>query len=81
MVTLLKVVGYGWCALVVLCALVGLIGVFVSEGLSGVASIFVRFHVAHWLLIPLLLTPGFMALGIAEKLKTPKKLPDNHPTE
>lgn len=65
---ILKVFGYIWCILAIAIILVGTIGVWMSEGFSGVQRLLNPFNVINWLLMVIILIPGIGALIWSEKI-------------
>jgi len=68
-ILILKVFGYVWLTLAVLLILVGIIGVWMKDGFSGVQGLLSPFNITNWLVTIVTLTPGISALMWAEKLK------------
>ena len=62
---ILKVVGYAWCALVALV----IIGVWMSEGFSGVQRVMSPFDVWNFMATAVIMAPGAAALYWADRIK------------
>lgn len=65
----LKVFGYIWCILAILAILVGTIGVWMSEGFSGVQRLLSPFNIWNWGLMMVTLAPGIGAIIWSDKIK------------
>lgn len=67
-ITTLKAFGYVWLCLAVLIILVGIAGVWMDKGFSGVQDLLSPFNIANWLVTALTLAPGVGAVALADKL-------------
>jgi hypothetical protein len=68
-VIILKTFGYIWLTLASILILVGIIGVWMKEGFSGVQSLLSPFNIINWILTVLTLAPGLGALALVSKLQ------------
>jgi hypothetical protein len=77
-VIILKSFGYIWLTLATILILLGIIGVWMKEGFSGVQSLLSPFNIINWILTVLTLAPGLGALALASKLqeKIGKEVPN-----
>ena len=64
-----KVFGIIWIIAAVLLILVGLYGVWIKEGFTGVTQLLSPFNVTNWIVTILTLAPGFGLLLLSEKLR------------
>ena len=67
--TVLKVFGYVWCVLAGLLILTGIVGVWMSEGFSGVQRLLSPFNISNWIVTIITLAPGIGAIMWADKIK------------
>ena len=68
-VIILKAFGYIWLTLASILIIVGIIGVWMKGGFSGVQSLLSPFNIINWILTVLTLAPGLVALALASKLQ------------
>ena len=68
-VIILKSFGYIWLTLASILIFVGIIGVWMKEGFSGLQSLLSPFNVINWILTVLTLAPGIGALVLVSKLQ------------
>jgi len=68
-VVVLKAFGYIWLTLASILIFVGIIGVWMKEGFSGVQSLLSPFNIINWVLTVLTLAPGIGALALGSKLQ------------
>lgn len=66
---ILKGFGYVWLTLAGILIFIGIIGVWMKSGFSGVQELLSPFNVANWLVTVITLAPGIGALMWAEKLQ------------
>jgi len=66
----LKGFGYVWLTLACIFIFIGIIGVWMKSGFSGVQELLSPFNFANWLVTLITLAPGFGALIWAQKLQT-----------
>jgi len=64
-----KVLGYIWLILAGLLILVGIFGVWMKDGFSGVQDLLSPFNVANWIVTVVTLAPGIGLLMLSEKLQ------------
>jgi len=67
--TVSKVLGYIWLILAGLLILVGIFGVWMKDGFSGVQDLLSPFNVANWIVTVVTLAPGIGLLMLSEKLQ------------
>jgi hypothetical protein len=65
----LQIFGYIWLVLSGSIIAVGIIGVWMNEGFSGVQEFLSPFNVANWIVTALMLAPGLGALTWTNKLQ------------
>ena len=75
---ILKAFGYIWLTLASIVILVGIIGVWMKEGFSGVQDLLSPFNVINWIVTIVTLAPGIGALALVSKLqeKIGKEVPN-----
>lgn len=66
---ILKIFGYAWLTLGVLLICVGIFGVWMQEGFTGVQSLLSPFNITNWIFTLITLAPGIGALIWADKLQ------------
>lgn len=66
---ILKVFGYGWCVLAMLLIIIGTIGVWMSEGFSGVQRLLSPFNVINYIVMFIIILPGIGAIIWSDKIK------------
>jgi ethanolamine transporter EutH len=66
---ILFVVGYLYCFLVGAFILVCLLGIWWSRGFWELCKVLSPFNIVNWILTVLSLLPGFLVVGVAEKLR------------
>lgn len=66
---ILEAVGYVWCTLVALVIVIGIIGVWMSEGFSGVQRVMGPFDVWNFMATAVIIAPGAAALYWADRIK------------
>ncbi len=64
-----SVLGYVWLTLAGFLILIGIAGVWMKEGFSGVQDLLSPFNIANWLVTIITLAPGIGLLMLAEKLE------------
>ncbi|MGE3153691.1 MAG: hypothetical protein AB7G48_13255 [Nitrospiraceae bacterium] len=64
-----KVLGYVWLVLAGLLILVGIVGVWMKEGFSGVQDLLSPFNVANYVVTIITLAPGIGLLMLSDKLQ------------
>jgi hypothetical protein len=67
--TTCKVLGYIWLVLAGLLILVGIVGVWMKEGFSGVQNLLSPFNVANFIVTAITLAPGIGLLMLSDKLQ------------
>ena len=67
--TTCKVLGYIWLVLAGLLILVGIIGVWMKEGFSGIQDLLSPFNIANYIVTIITLAPGIGLLMLSEKLE------------
>jgi hypothetical protein len=70
----LKIFGYIWLAGASLLIIVGIIGVWMKKGFSGVQELLSSYNVVNWLVTVITLAPGLGVLMWANKLEEKKRL-------
>ena len=65
----LKAVGCVWCTLVALVIVISIIGVWMSEGFSGVQRVMSPFDVWNFVAMAVIMAPGAAALYWADRIK------------
>jgi len=70
----LKIFGYTWLVLAGLIITVGIIGVWIKEGFSGVQNLLSPFNVINYVVTLFTLAPGLGALILANKLEKKRYL-------
>ena len=68
-IVLLKVLGYIWLTAAALLILAGIAGTWMKGELFAVQELLSPFNVVNWIVTVITLTPGLVALALAEKLK------------
>lgn len=68
--TICKVFGYIWLVLAGLLILVGIIGVWMKEGFSGVQNLLSPFNVVNYIVTLITLAPGIGLLMLSDKLQS-----------
>ena len=68
--TVSKIIGYIWLVLAGPLILVGIYGVWMKEGFSGVQNLMSPFNVTNYIVMIITLAPGIGLLVLSEKLKT-----------
>ena len=68
-VTYCKVIGYIWLVVTGLLILVGIAGVWMKEGFSGVQDLLSPFNVVNYIAMVITLVPGIGLLKLSEKLQ------------
>lgn len=66
---LCKVFGYIWCVLAFIIILIGIWGVWLEKGFSGIQNLLSPFNIANWFVTVITLAPGIGLLILADKLK------------
>lgn len=76
-IIVLKTFGYIWLTLFSILIFVGIVGVWMKEGFSGVQSLLSPFNIINWIVTAFTLAPGIGALPLVKKLqeKTKKMVP------
>lgn len=69
-IKVLKGFGYVWLFLAGILIFVGVVGVWMKSGFSGVQALLSPFNILNWLLTAVAVAPGIGALMWAEKLQT-----------
>jgi hypothetical protein len=77
-IKILRVFGYVWIVLASIFILIGISGVWMKSGFSGVQELLSPFNIANWLVTAATLAPGIGALMWADKLKA--KAEEKNPT-
>ncbi len=67
--TYCKVLGYIWLVVTSLLILVGIAGVWMKEGFSGVQDLLSPFNVVNYIAMVITLVPGIGLLKLSEKLQ------------
>jgi len=67
--TVCKVFGYVWLTLAGILILIGIVGVWMKEGFSGVQELLSPFNIANWLVTIVTLAPGVGLLMLSERLE------------
>jgi len=73
---LFKVLGYIWLILAVIVILIGLAGVWMKQGFSGVQEILSPFNFTNWFLTLVTIAPGIGFLMLSGKLRDKVKIAD-----
>ena len=68
-----KVLGYVWLILAGILILVGIAGVWMSQGFSGVQVLLSPFNIVNWVVTLLTVAPGIGLLMLSEKMKAKLK--------
>ena len=68
--TYCKVLGYIWLVVAGLLILVGIAGVWMKEGFSGVQDLLSPFNVVNYIAMVIILVPGIGLLKLSEKLQS-----------
>ncbi len=69
LIALLKGFGYVWAALATLLVVVGLIGIWMKEGFSGVQETFSPFNVLNYIVTLIIFSPAIGAYILAAHLE------------
>lgn len=64
-----KVIGYIWLVLAGLLIVMGIIGVWINDGFSGVQEILSPFNVVNYIVTAITIAPGLGLLALSDKLK------------
>ena len=67
--TLCKVLGYVWLTIAVIVIFIGIVGVWMKEGFSGVQQLLNPFNIANWLITVITFAPGIGLLILSDKLR------------
>ncbi len=65
-----KVLGYILLVLAIILILIGIVGVWMKEGFSGVQDLLSPFNIINWLVTLATLAPGVGLLMLSEKLQS-----------
>ncbi len=65
----LKTFGYIWLTLAFILILMGIVGVWMKDGFSGVQALLSPFNVINWIVTVLTLAPGIAVFALASKLQ------------
>ncbi len=65
--TFCKVLGYVWLIIAGIVIFIGIVGVWMKEGFSGVRELLSPFNVANWFVTVIALAPGIGLLMLSEK--------------
>ena len=68
-IRILKGFGYVWLTLAGILIVIGIVGVWMKSGFSGVQELLSPFNILNWLVTVITLAPGIAALMWAEKLQ------------
>ena len=68
-IKILRGFGYVWLVLASILILIGISGVWMKRGFSGVQELMSPFNLANWIVTMVTLAPGLGALIWADKLK------------
>lgn len=74
-IRVLKGLGYVWLTLAVILIAVGIVGVWMTRGFSGVQELLSPWNIVNWLVTVITLAPGFAALMWAGKLQAKQGTP------
>ena len=66
--TFCKVLGYVWLVAAGIVIFIGIVGVWMKEGFSGVQQLLSPFNIANWLITVITLAPGIGLLFLSDKL-------------
>ena len=69
----LKIFGYIWLVGACLMIIIGIIGIWMEKGFSGIQELLSPFNISNWIVTVLTLAPGFGALIWANKLEGKKR--------
>lgn len=64
-----KVLGYVWLIIAGIAIFIGIVGVWIKNGFSGVYELLSPFNIANWLITVITLAPGIGLLMLSDKLK------------
>jgi hypothetical protein len=67
--TFCKVLGYVWLIAAGILIFIGIVGVWMKEGFSGVQQLLSPFNIANWLMTLITLAPGVGLLFLSDKLR------------
>jgi hypothetical protein len=67
--TLCKVLGYVWLIVAGIVIFIGIVGVWMKQGFSGVQELLSPFNVANWFVTVITLAPGIGLLMLSDKLR------------
>lgn len=67
--TFCKVLGYVWLIAAGIVIFIGIVGVWMNEGFSGVQQLLSPFNIANWLITVITLAPGIGLLFLSDKLR------------
>lgn len=68
-IIVLKTFGYIWLSLASILIFIGIVGVWMKDGFSGVQALLSPFNVINWIVTVLTLAPGIGALALVSKLQ------------
>ena len=68
-IVVLRIFGYLWVTLAVIAILIGIAGVWMKDGFSGVQDLLSPFNIVNYLVMAITLAPGMGALAWANHLK------------
>ena len=71
---LCKVLGYIWIVIAVIVIVLGMAGVWIKQGFSGIQEILSPFNFANWLLTLITIAPGIGLLILSNKLRDIAKI-------
>jgi len=63
-----KVIAWVWLTIASIFILIGIVGVWMKDGFSGVQHLLSPFNVINWLVTMITLAPGFLLILLSEKL-------------
>lgn len=67
--TFCKVLGYLWLIIAGIVIFIGIVGIWMKEGFSGVQQLLSPFNIANWLITVITLAPGIGLLIVSDKLR------------
>jgi hypothetical protein len=67
--TFCKVLGYVWLTIAGIVIFIGVVGVWMREGFSGVQELLSPFNIANWLITVITLAPGIGLFMLSDKLR------------
>lgn len=67
--TFCKVLGYLWLIIAGILVFIGMVGIWMKQGFSGVQELLSPFNVANWFVTVITLAPGIGLLVLSHKLK------------